>query len=105
MRTCDHPSPHGMELAYGATFRQEMAERHFAPCMHTLRALRHCPFALDVFLWDACYAARAPEAAAGVLAPDSILRARRPPLATPERERDPRLRARPRHGAREAPGH
>ena len=61
VRTCDHPSPHGLELAYGATFRQEMAERHFAPCMHTLRALRHCPFALDVFLWDACYAARAPQ--------------------------------------------
>ena len=55
----DPASHHSKELAYGAAFRQEMAERRFQPCMHTLRALRHRPFALDVYLWDACYGKRA----------------------------------------------
>ena len=36
--------------------------------MHTLRALRQCPFALDVSLWDACYAARPPQGASPVCA-------------------------------------
>ena len=52
----DPPSLRGMELAYSDPFRQEMTDRQFQPCMHTLRALRHCPFALDVSLWDACHA-------------------------------------------------
>ena len=57
VRVPDIPSLHGMEVAYGATFRRELTERRFQPCMDTLRALRHHPFALDVYLWDACYAA------------------------------------------------
>ena len=60
VRVPDVPSLRGMELAYSATFRQEMTERDFQPCLHTLRALRHRPLALDVYLWDACYAARPP---------------------------------------------
>ena len=55
----DPASHHSKELAYGAAFRQEMAARRFQPCMHTLHALRHSPVALDVYLWDACYAERA----------------------------------------------
>ena len=66
VRVPDVPSLDGMQVAYSATFRQEMAERHFQPCMHTLRALRHCPFALDVSLWGACYAARPPQGASPV---------------------------------------
>ena len=64
----DVPSLRGMELAYSTAFRQEMAGRRFAPCMHTLRALRQCSFALDVCLWDACYAARPPQGASPVCA-------------------------------------
>ena len=64
----DPASLDGMQVAYSNPFRQEMAERHFQPCMHALRALRHCPFALDVSLWDACYAARPPQGAAPVRA-------------------------------------
>ena len=59
VRASDPASHHSKELAYGAAFRQEMAERRFQPCMHTLHALRHCPVALDVYLWDACYGERA----------------------------------------------
>ena len=68
VRVPDVPSLDGMQVAYSDPFRQEMTERRFAPCMHTLRALRHCPFALDVALWDACYAARPPQGAAPVCA-------------------------------------
>lgn len=35
--------------------REEMASRRLSPCLHTLRAVQHCPFALDVYLWDRCY--------------------------------------------------
>ena len=63
VRVPDFPSLRGMELAYSTTFRQEMTERDFQPCLHTLRALRHRPLALDVYLWDACYAARPPQGA------------------------------------------
>ena len=59
VRASDPASHHSKELAYGAAFLQEMAERRFQPCMHTLRALRHHPAALDVYLWDACYGKRA----------------------------------------------
>ena len=59
VRASDPASHHSKELAYGAAFRQEMAGRRFQPCMHTLHALRHCPVALDAYLWDACYGERA----------------------------------------------
>ena len=36
----DPPSLDGMQVVYSAPFRQEMAERHFQPCMHALREQR-----------------------------------------------------------------
>ena len=49
----------GMQLAYSAPFRQETMRRRFTPRLPTVRALRRCPFALDVYLWDAGYGAHA----------------------------------------------
>ena len=41
---------------FSDTLRRKMASRRLSPCLHTLRAVQHCPFALDVYLWDAGYA-------------------------------------------------
>ena len=39
--------------------REELASRRLlSPCLHTLRAVQGCPFALDVYLWDRCYGNR-----------------------------------------------
>ena len=38
--------------------REEMATRCLSPCLLTLRAVQHRPFALDVYLWDCCYGDR-----------------------------------------------
>ena len=34
---------------------EEMSRRRLTLCLHTLRAVQHCSFALDVYLWDTCY--------------------------------------------------
>ena len=43
----------------GDALRKEMAERGLELCLHSLCAVQHCPFTLDVYLWDACYRSRA----------------------------------------------
>ena len=60
----DVASSRGMELAYSDPFRQEMTQRRFEACTHSVRALRHRPFALDVYLWDGCTGSRTPPAPA-----------------------------------------
>ena len=55
----DVASLRGTGMAYSDTFARELSARRLKPCMHGLRALRHCPFLLDVYLWDACHGARA----------------------------------------------
>ena len=40
----------------GDALREEMTERGLKKvCLHSLCAVQHCPFTLDVYLWDACY--------------------------------------------------
>ena len=43
----------------GDALREEMTERRLELCLHSLCAVQHCPFTLDVYLWDACYRSRA----------------------------------------------
>ena len=38
------------------TFAEAMRRRPVRLCMHSLGALRHSAFALDVYLWDAWHA-------------------------------------------------
>ena len=64
LRLPEVASTRGMQLAYSAPFHQETMRRRFAPRLATVRALRHCPFALDVYLWDAGYGQRAPSGTA-----------------------------------------
>ena len=52
--------------------------------MHSLRALQHCAFALDVYLWDACNGALEPHPAPA------------PGGALPRVGREPSLRPTPR---------
>ena len=46
-------------VAFTAPVAKAMLRHPVRLCMHSLRALRHCPFTLDVYLWDACHGARA----------------------------------------------
>ena len=104
LRLAEVASTRGTQLAYSAPFHQETMRRRFAPRLATVRALRHCPFALDVYLWDAgLRAARTVGDSPFALAPGRIPRARRPPRALPRHQRGPRLRARARHRPRDAP--
>ena len=52
---CHGASARGKALAYGDAFARELTGRRLKPCPRVVRALRHCAFALDVYLWDLCH--------------------------------------------------
>ena len=43
------------EVDLSEELRREMAHRPLKLCTHTLCAVQHCAFTLDVYLWDRCY--------------------------------------------------
>ena len=53
-------SGRGWALAHSEAFRHALAERRFEPSLSIVRALRRCPLALDVYLWEAGYGDYAP---------------------------------------------
>ena len=66
-RWVEEDDPFGEAIALRATriqlgeaFRTELQRLRATVHRHTLRELRHCAFALDVYLWDACDATPEP---------------------------------------------
>ena len=99
----DPASHHSKELAYGAAVPPGDG-RTVLPAMHA-----HAPRAASLprrarrlSVGRVLRGARVPRGP-GALAPGGVPRARRAPLAIPERHRGPRVRARPGHASPEAP--
>ena len=46
------------QIDLSEALREEMAHRPLELCTHTLCAVQHCAFTLDVYLWDRCYRKR-----------------------------------------------
>ena len=85
------------QVAFTAPVAKAMLRHPVRLCMHSLRALQHSAFALDVYLWDAWHRVGAePRAGPGGRLPG----ARRAPRATPGPRRARGLRTRPFPGAR-----